>query len=105
MSGWLTSTLAAEPGVPVVAAEWKLPAERVALKPGAGQAVVTGQCAVCHSLDYLTTQPLLTRAAWQATVDKMRVRYQAPITTNLAPAVVSYLVQNYGRENPPPRQP
>jgi mono/diheme cytochrome c family protein len=81
---------------------WKLPVERVALKPGNGQAAITGQCAVCHSLDYLTTQPRLTRTAWQATVDKMRSRYQAQLNTNLVPVVVNYLVENYGRENPVP---
>ena len=108
---WMTLTRADEPAAsdvlanPGAAREWKLPSERVSLKPGSGQAVVTGQCAVCHSLDYLTTQPPLTRTAWQTSVDKMRTRYGAPITTNLAPAVVGYLVQNYGRENPPPKEP
>ncbi len=91
------------PGTPPI--EWKLPIERVPLKSGPGQAAVTGQCAVCHSLDYLTTQPLLSRAAWQSIVEKMRVRYQAPIGTNLVPAVVGYLLLNYGRENPPTQKP
>jgi mono/diheme cytochrome c family protein len=93
---WAGLALAAEPGGDA----WKLPAESVVLKPGKGRELVLGQCLVCHSLDYVTTQPALPRATWQATVEKMRVRYGASIPTNAVPGLVDYLVAAYGPVEP-----
>lgn len=81
---------------------WKLPAEKMVLKPGKGREAVIGQCTLCHSVDYLTTQPPLTRAGWTASVDKMRSKYGAPIPTNSIPALVDYLVGQYGKADPQP---
>ncbi len=81
---------------------WKLPPEKVDLKPGKGREVVIGQCSLCHSVDYLTTQPPLTKAGWTASVDKMRSKYGAPIPTNAAPLLVEYLVGQYGKADPQP---
>ena len=77
--------------------EWKLPAEGIDLRPGKGREVVMGQCIVCHSADYVTTQPPLGRAAWAATVEKMRAKYGAPVPTNAIPPLVDYLVAAYGK--------
>lgn len=76
---------------------WKLPADKPDLAVGPGRELVLGQCILCHSTDYISTQPRLTRPQWQAAVDKMRVRYGAPLSTNLSPAIVEYLTKNYGR--------
>ncbi len=82
----------------VQAAEaWKLPADKPELAAGPGRELVLGQCILCHSTDYISTQPRLTRPQWQAAVDKMRVRYGAPLSTNLSPAIVEYLTKSYGR--------
>jgi mono/diheme cytochrome c family protein len=101
IAGWI---LLASPAAPVQAAEpgsdWKLPADQPVLAPGAGRELALGQCILCHSTDYISTQPRLTRAQWQATVDKMRVRYGAPVLTNQAPALVDYLTAAYGRPTP-----
>ena len=78
---------------------WKLPAEKTLLREGAGRELVIGQCLLCHSADYISTQPRLTRAQWQAAVDKMRLKYGAPVQTNQVTALVHYLTVNYG---PPP---
>ena len=37
------------------------------------------------------TQPALSRAAWQAEVDKMRNIYKAPVAAEDVPAIVDYL--------------
>lgn len=79
---------------------WKLPPETVKLKPGPGLEVVNSQCLLCHSLDYVSTQPPLTRAAWEATLKKMKEKYGAPITPDQTNALLNYLVTNYGRETP-----
>ena len=75
-----------------------LPRETTALKPGPGAELVTAQCLVCHSADYISTQPRLTRAQWQAGVAKMQQKYGAAIATNSVERLVDYLVKNYGSE-------
>ena len=80
---------------------WKLPAETPNLKPapGIGTALVVANCSLCHSVDYISTQPPLTSAQWQATVVKMQQKYGAPIATNAVPQLVEYLVAAYGRRD------
>ncbi|MCI0539673.1 MAG: hypothetical protein L0Z50_31075 [Verrucomicrobiales bacterium] len=75
-----------------------LPPETTKLKPGLGSALVTAQCLLCHSADYITTQPKLSRTAWKATVLKMQQRYGGPLQTNTVDTLVDYLVKNYGNE-------
>jgi sulfite dehydrogenase (cytochrome) subunit B len=75
-----------------------LPRETTKLKPGAGAELVTAQCLVCHSADYISTQPRLTRAQWQGTVVKMQQKYGAPIASNNVARLVDYLAANYGSD-------
>lgn len=82
---------------PFVADEWVLPAGEPALRPGGGSELITANCSMCHSLDYISTQPPLTRGQWTAGVEKMRTRFGAPILTNQVSAFVDYLTQNYGK--------
>lgn len=83
-----------------------LPRETAALKPGAGADLATGNCLLCHSADYISTQPPLSRAQWQAIVVKMQQKFGAPVTTNQIPPIVDYLSATYGSRpharNPPP---
>ena len=99
----LLAALACGSASPCLAAEpddWKLPPETVELRAGKGRELVAGQCVVCHSVDYVTTQPPLARAAWAATVEKMRAKYGAPVSTNAVPPLVEYLVVAYGKPDP-----
>lgn len=75
---------------------WKLPPENARLKPGPGVELATGQCLLCHSADYISTQPRLPRAAWEASVKKMKEKYGAPVPADKTQALVDYLVKNYG---------
>jgi len=77
---------------------WKLPPDQPPFRPGAGAAVATANCLLCHSSDYVSTQPPLDRTAWLATVNKMREKYGAPLPTNQIAAVVDYLTATYGRK-------
>jgi hypothetical protein len=79
---------------------WKLPPETTKLESAPGMQLVTAQCLICHSADYISTQPRLNRATWTATVLKMRDKYGAPIQTNLVDAVADYLTKAYGSEKP-----
>lgn len=76
--------------------EWKLPPETAKFRPGPKLDVVVANCSLCHSADYISTQPPLPRKSWQATVDKMRLKYGAPIQTNNVDAIVTYLTTTYG---------
>jgi hypothetical protein len=60
--------------------------------PGGAEAdAINGNCLACHSAGMVLTQPLLSRAQWQAEVDKMRNTYKAPIDAADVPAIVDYL--------------
>lgn len=82
-------------------APFTLPRETAKLKPGPGAELVTAQCLACHSADYISTQPSLTRAQWQGAVIKMQQKYGAPVATNSVGPIVEYLTGNYGRDVPP----
>jgi len=76
---------------------WKLPAETARLKPGPGVEFATANCLLCHSADYISMQPPLDRAGWQATVQKMREKYGAPLPADKVDAVAEYLAGQYGK--------
>ena len=75
---------------------WQLPPETTRLKPGRGAELIAANCLLCHSADYISTHPRLPQAGWKAAVDKMRLKYGAPIATNKVDDIVNYLVLNYG---------
>ena len=72
-----------------------LPVVKTELKAGDGREKTEAFCAVCHSLDYITMQPTLTRAQWATTVNKM-IKLGAPINKNDAQKIISYLTMQYG---------
>lgn len=45
--------------------------------PGPGFKLVNDQCRECHSADYTSSQPILTRPAWQKVVVKMADKFGA----------------------------
>jgi DMSO/TMAO reductase YedYZ molybdopterin-dependent catalytic subunit len=78
-----------------------LPAETAHFAPSTlpGFALAGNYCAICHSADYLRTQPPhLPRAAWTAEVTKMRKVYGAPIPEDAAESIIDYLAKTYGAE-------
>ena len=77
---------------------WVLPVGEPALPEGESAAPIRRHCALCHSFDYIATQPRLSRTGWTASVDKMRTKYGAPIPTNDVPALVNFLVKHHGKE-------
>lgn len=83
---------------------FSLPAEAVTLKNAPGVELAGAQCLLCHSPDYIGTQPKLNRTVWKAEVTKMQQKYGAQIITNRVDELVDYLVKNYGQENPTPKE-
>jgi cytochrome c5 len=88
-------------GITLTSAAITLPEERVALP--AGSDLVTANCTACHSPEMLTTQPVLGAEKWQATIDKMRTVYKAPIAPADDAALVAALLA-LPTQRPPARR-
>ena len=90
---------------PAHALDIQLPAETATLHPGASPgAQSAAQCLMCHSVDYLSTQPPMPLGFWEAEVKKMVAVYGAPIAPDQAQLIIQYLNQAYpAPAAPPPR--
>ncbi len=66
------------------------------LKPGPGSDLTQKKCGVCHSTDYIVTQPRGDAKRWQGVVAKMVKVYDAPIDEQEARTIVTYLASAYG---------
>jgi hypothetical protein len=69
-----------------------LPAPKPNLPPGAGRETVMVLCGTCHTPEYITLQPQLSRETWTAVVTKMRTTYSGPIPEDKLDEVMNYLV-------------
>ncbi len=69
----------------------------LAFKPGPGVGAAQANCLTCHSSAYVSTQPVLSKAQWNAEVLKMKNVYGAPIPDDAVPAIVDYLTAAYGK--------
>jgi hypothetical protein len=69
------------------------------LAEGEGRREVQSFCAVCHSTRYITMQPPLPGATWEAEVNKMAKIYGAPIPDAAAKKITAYLQGHYAPEN------
>ncbi len=76
----------------------ELPVETEVFKPGPNADIANAQCLICHSTEYVTTQPPQARAFWKNSVLKMQDKYGAPIAADQVEALADYLVRHYGRE-------
>lgn len=71
---------------------------QIFLKDRPGKNQVVAQCAVCHSLDYITLHAtILDRAGWEKTVGKMINIMGTPINDTDKQIIIDYLAQNYGK--------
>ena len=84
----------------IAAEKFALPPETATFKFGPGAEIAIAQCLLCHSADYVSTQPRLSRAAWKANLEKMRDKYGAPLPADKIQPLLDYLVTNYGTEPP-----
>lgn len=74
----------------------ELPLETSSFKPAAGVEIANAQCLVCHSVEYVSTQPPLPRTYWAGSVKKMREKYGAQIPDSQVEPLLDYLVEQYG---------
>ena len=70
----------------------------VRLKDAPGKELVTANCSMCHSLDYIQmNSPFLDRKGWEASVGKMIKAMGAPIAEADVQKIVDYLASQYGK--------
>ena len=77
---------------------FELPPETAEFKPGPNLETVQGNCAACHSADYILTQPRTMankREFWLGEVSKMIHSYGAPIQEGDVAKIVEYLTTTY----------
>ena len=68
----------------------------IQLTDGPGRTATMARCPICHSLDYIPMNaPVMDRATWQKTIQKMRERFGAPMTDEEAAQVLDYLSEHY----------
>jgi len=68
------------------------------LEPGDGKGEAEGYCGMCHSTRYITMQPPLPAAAWEAEVMKMKKSFGATIPDEATSKIVRYLQAHYTPE-------
>lgn len=81
--------------------EIKLPPETAMYKASSlpGYNLALQNCMICHSAQYVSTQPSTSpRAYWDATVKKMKKPFGAPLKDEDIEPIVDYLVKTYGAE-------
>ena len=76
-----------------------LPEVKIDLKAGPGQEKTAGYCSVCHSLDYITTQPAFSKEKWGEIVAKMAKVFGAPIPQDVGREITAYLGAAYGKSS------
>lgn len=77
---------------------FEAPPETARLQPGPGAEAATNHCIVCHSLDYITTQPpklANPTGFWTAEVAKMKKVYGLKIEDAEQAQVIDYLAKTY----------
>jgi hypothetical protein len=74
------------------------PVPTLELAPGDGRQDVQIFCNTCHSPRYITMQPPLPAATWEAEVNKMNKAYGAGIPEDVARKIIAYLQSHYTPE-------
>jgi cytochrome c551/c552 len=78
------------------AAEIRLPLETEAFKEDPGAEIANAHCLICHSVEYVSIQPPLSRVFWKSSVQKMQQKYGATVPDDQVERLVDYLTKNYG---------
>ena len=77
-----------------------LPTPPVELPEAPGRNLIAANCIICHSPSYIMMQPRFPRKVWEASVDKMRKTFGAPVPESLVPEIVDYLMAVRGAPTP-----
>lgn len=71
---------------------------KIQLKEGQEKDLLSANCAMCHSLDYIQMNSvILDKQGWEKSVDKMIKVMGAPIKPEDVAPIVEYLTKYYGK--------
>jgi sulfite dehydrogenase (cytochrome) subunit B len=90
-------TAAAPNGGTLQSLSVELPTGDREFPPGPHVDVISANCVACHSAGMILNQPNLTKATWEAEVNKMIKIYKAPVDAADVPAIVDYLAAVKGK--------
>lgn len=76
----------------------EFPLYKPELAPGEGRQDVESYCNTCHTPSYITMQPPLPAATWEAEVNKMGKVYGAQIPSESQASILKYLDAHYTPE-------
>ncbi len=70
-----------------------LPTDPFSFQPGSGQEIANTYCVICHSADYIYTQPSHSQEEWTKIIKKMQHTFGCPIPDDSRTPLAQYLVQ------------
>jgi mono/diheme cytochrome c family protein len=68
------------------------PSDPITFQSGSGSQIATTYCLICHSAEYMYTQPPHMREKWEEIVHKMKHAFGCPIPDSDIPTLATYLV-------------
>ena len=89
-------------GVPV--SILTLPADPISYQPGPGSELASRYCLMCHSAEYVYTQPPHHSEHWMKIVNKMKTTFGCPISNEDMALLVDYLVTQNSLQPSPSAQ-
>ena len=78
-----------------------LPGDPFSFQPDSGSAIASRFCVICHSAEYVYTQPPHPQATWKRIVHKMQSAFGCPIPDDQVSQLVDYLVSQNGIQPTP----
>ena len=78
-----------------------LPGDPFSFQPDSGSAIASRFCLICHSAEYVYTQPPHPPATWKKIVHKMQLAFGCPIPDDQVSQLVDYLVSQNGIQPTP----
>ena len=73
-----------------------LPGDPFSFQPDPGSAIASRYCLICHSAEYVYTQPPHPKATWKKIIHKMQSAFGCPIPDDDVSQLVDYLVSQNG---------
>jgi mono/diheme cytochrome c family protein len=84
-----TEILASEVVVPTRSITF--PTDPFSFQPGLGQEIASTYCVICHSADYIYTQPPHSQTTWTEIIKKMKLAFGCPIPDESIALLSEYL--------------
>ena len=67
------------------------PTDPSSFQPGSGQEIASAYCVICHSADYIYTQPPHSQTTWTEIIKKMKLAFGCPIPDESIALLSEYL--------------